>query len=64
MNTFKEKLSSRKFLVTFAGIITVISNNYFDLKLSQDTVFGVVSMIAAYVLGQGYADGKKAEKGE
>lgn len=57
-----KKLLSRKLLVTIAGVIVVIGNDYFNLKLSNDTVFGVVSMIAAYVLGQGYVDGKKEAK--
>jgi hypothetical protein len=60
----KAKLTSRKFLVTIAGVITVIANNYFDLKLSEDSVFGIVSMVAAYVLGQSHVDAKKAQKGE
>jgi len=60
----REKLSSRKFLVTVAGIITVIGNDYFELGLSKESVFSVVSVIAAYVLGEGYADGKRALKGE
>jgi hypothetical protein len=55
----KEKLSSRKFLFTVAGVIVVIGNSYFSLHLSNESVFGVVSMIAAYVLGQSHVDAKK-----
>ncbi|MDR7237104.1 hypothetical protein [Neobacillus drentensis] len=55
----KKKLSSRKFLVTVAGVITVIANNYFDLKLDNDSVFAIVSLVAAYVLGQSHVDAKK-----
>lgn len=58
----KKKLGSRKFLVTLAGVLTVIANDYFDLGLDKDTVFGVVSMVAAYVLGQGYVDAKKVKE--
>lgn len=57
----KKKLSSRKFLVTLAGVLTVVFNDYFGFGLNGDTVFALVSMIAAYVLGQGYVDGKKQE---
>lgn len=57
----KAKLGSRKFLVTLAGVITVVANNYFDLKLSNESVLGIVSMIAAYVLGQAHVDAKKGE---
>lgn len=59
----KAKLGSRKFLMTVAGVITVLANNYFDLKLSTDTVFGVVTMVAAYVLGQSHVDAKNVQKG-
>jgi hypothetical protein len=59
----KKKLSSRKFLVTVAGVITVIANDYFDLGLNGDSVFAIVSMVAAYILGEGYADGKRKEDG-
>jgi hypothetical protein len=52
-------LTSRKFLVTVAGVITVVANNYFDLKIDNDSVFAVVSLIAAYVLGQSHVDAKK-----
>lgn len=62
MNTLKEKLGSRKFLLTVAGVITVVANNYFNLHLSDDTVFGIVTMVASYVLGQGYVDSKKVDK--
>jgi cyanophycinase-like exopeptidase len=55
----KKKLGSRKFLVTLAGVLTVIANDYFGFGLDKDTVFGIVSMVAAYVLGQGYVDAKK-----
>jgi hypothetical protein len=52
-------LTSRKFLVTVAGVITVVANNYFDLKLDNDSVFAIVSLVAAYVLGQSHVDAKK-----
>ncbi|WP_419955950.1 hypothetical protein ACN6MT_11415 [Neobacillus niacini] len=64
MDKLKAKLSSRKFLVTLAGVITVIANDYFQLGLNGETVFAVVSMVASYVLGQGYVDGKKVLKGD
>jgi hypothetical protein len=55
----KKKLGSRKFLVTAAGVLTVIANDYFNLGLNGDSVFAIVSMIAAYVLGQSHVDAKK-----
>jgi hypothetical protein len=59
-----KKLASRKFIVTVAGVITVVANDYFQLGLEKETVVSVVSLIASYILGQGYVDGKKAVRGE
>lgn len=64
MKKLKETLSSRKFLITVAGVITVIANDYFNLGLNGESVFAVVSMVASYVIGQGYVDGQKVIKGE
>ncbi|MDF2792070.1 MAG: hypothetical protein K0S80_5172 [Neobacillus sp.] len=58
----KNKLSSRKFIVTVAGVITVIANDYFKLGLDKESVVSVVSLIAAYVLGQAHVDAKKVAK--
>jgi hypothetical protein len=52
-------LTSRKFLVTVAGVITVVANDYFNLKLDNDTVFSLVSLVAAYVIGQSHVDAKR-----
>jgi hypothetical protein len=60
----KQKLTSRKFLVTLAGVITVITNDYFELGLNNESVFALVSMVASYVIGQGYVDGKKVVRGD
>ena len=62
MGKIKETITSRKFLLTLAGIIVVVGNQYFGMHLNQDTVFGTVTLISSYVLGQGYVDGKKVSK--
>jgi hypothetical protein len=64
MKKLKETLSSRKFLFTVAGVVTVVANDYFNLGLDRETVFAVTTSVVGYVLGQGYVDGKKALKGE
>jgi hypothetical protein len=58
MNKFK----SRKFLTTVAGVITVIANDLFELGLDGDTILALVTLVAGYVVGQGYVDGKKVDK--
>mgnify|MGYP003574951573 CR=1 FL=1 len=57
-----EKLKSRKFLTTVAGVITVIANDMFDLGLDGETILALVTLVAGYVVGQGYVDGKKVQK--
>lgn len=58
----RQKLKSRKFLATVAGVITVIANEGFDLGLDRESVFAIVTLIVSYVVGEGYVDGKKVEK--
>lgn len=57
-----EKFKSRKFLTTLAGVITVIANDMFDLGLDGDTILALVTLVAGYVVGQGYVDGKRVDK--
>jgi hypothetical protein len=59
MDGLKKKLSSRKLIITVSGIITVIANDYYNLGLEQESVLSVVGLMATYVLGQGYVDGKE-----
>jgi hypothetical protein len=64
MQTLKQKLSSRKFLVTVAGLITVIGNDYYGLGLEKETVLSAVGLMMSYVVGQGYVDGKERSKSQ
>jgi hypothetical protein len=61
MGKVKETLGSRKFLVTLSGVIVVVANEYFGWSLNTETVLGIVTMVASYVIGQGYVDGKRKE---
>jgi hypothetical protein len=58
LNELKKKLSSRKFIITVSGVITVIANDYYNLGLDNQSVVTMVGLMASYVLGQGYVDGK------
>lgn len=62
MKKFVETITSKKFIVTVSGVIVVIANDYFGLKLDNETVFGIVTMVSTYVLGQAHVDGKKVQK--
>lgn len=62
MNKLKEMFTSKKFLVTVSGVIVVVSNSYFGMHLSNNSVLGIVTMVVTYVVGQSHVDGKKANK--
>jgi len=55
-------LSSKKFQVTVAGIIIIITNRY-GLDLDEDNITKIIGLIGAYVISQGAADfGKEAKQ--
>lgn len=58
------KFKSRKFWLTIAGVAVTVCNEIFDMGLDREAVLTIVGSIAAYVLGQGIVDAKKAEAGE
>jgi hypothetical protein len=62
MKKLKEMLVSKKFIVTSAGVIVVVANDYFGLHLDKETIIGVVTMVVTYVAGQSHVDGKKVSK--
>ena len=63
MMDFKEILfelirdvKSRKFLLALAGIVLVVSNNYFDLGLSIGELIVSVAPAGLFILVEGIAD--------
>jgi len=50
-----ELLSSKKFLVLVAGLLTVLAGRL-GLDLDEETSNRIVAMIVAYLVGQGLAD--------
>jgi len=60
--TVKEFLTSKKFITAVVGIIITAAAKH-NLNLDEQQVYGVVAVIVAYILGQGWADsGKEAAK--
>ena len=55
-----ERLQARKFWVTVLTGTVLLVADALDVKLDEATVQWVVVTVVGYVLGQGYADGKKA----
>jgi hypothetical protein len=59
----KTLLKSKKFLVSLSGVLFVLLNQTLGLNIPEATVAEVVGLMAAYVIGQGFADkGKEAVK--
>lgn len=56
-----EKLKSRKFWMAVVGAGLVVANEGLGLNLPEEAVMTVAGMLIAYILGQAYVDGKKAE---
>jgi hypothetical protein len=51
-------IKSRKFVATVAGVVTVIANEAFGMKLDNESVVSIVALIMTYVLGQSHVDSK------
>lgn len=49
------KLGGRKFLMAIFGVIAVVAQSHFGV--SEQTTMTVAGVIAAYIFGQGVADG-------
>lgn len=57
-----EMLTSKKFIAMVAGfIVTVLAK--WKINIHPETIYSVVALIVAYIVGQGWADsGKEAAK--
>ena len=58
-----EKLKSRKFILVVATAILTICNDGLGLGLPTESILSIVGLVASYVVGQGYVDGKEKEAG-
>lgn len=56
-----QKLKSRKFILTVATAILTVCNDGLGLGLPSESIMQIVGLVAAYVVGQGYVDGKEKE---
>jgi len=54
-----EKLKSRKLWAFIGTILIILANYIFALKMPMDALMSLVGMSSAYILGQGYVDGKQ-----
>ena len=59
-----EKLKSRKFILVVATAMLTICNDGLGLGLPSESIMTIVGLVATYVLGQGYVDGKEKEAGQ
>ena len=54
-------LRSRKLWVTTGSMLLMFLNDRYQLGIDSETIIGMSGLGAAYVIGQSYVDGKKAE---
>lgn len=54
-----EKFKSRKFLLSLASTLFIALTEVFGLDISAQTYWGIVGVVAAYVLGESYIDSRK-----
>lgn len=52
----KAKLTSRKFWITVVTGLLVLANQAFELGLDEAAIGQFVTVVAAFVVGQGIAD--------
>jgi len=63
METLKALLGSKKFLASLAGVIIALVSALTSWHIPEDTLLGLLGVIASFVVGQGIADhGKEAAK--
>jgi len=60
----KSKLFSRKFILTVATALLTVLNDGLGLNLPSESILTITGVVAAYVIGQGYVDGKEKESGK
>ena len=56
MDLIRTLLASKKFVAAISAALFVLLNETLALGIDEDTVTQVVTVIAAYVVGQGIAD--------
>ena len=59
MRTFKDKLTSRKFLMALAGVVTGVA-----IIVSGNMTEGVITLLTSaisYIVAEGYIDGKSVQ---
>ena len=56
-----KKLKSRKFILVVVTAIITVFNDGLGLNLPTESIMTITGLVASYVLGQGYVDGKEKE---
>jgi hypothetical protein len=59
--TVKQKLSSRKFILTLVTAILLVVNEELQL-VEQETLKYIVGTVVAWILGESYVDASAARK--
>lgn len=51
MSKVKSLLLSRRFWVSAVGLAAVVTSDVFGIELNQEQIIGVITIVAAWVLG-------------
>lgn len=51
MSKVKSLLLSRRFWVSAVGLAAVVTSDVFGVELNQEQIIGVITIVAAWVLG-------------
>lgn len=55
------KFKSRKFILAIVGAILIILNEGLDMGINSETVLAFAGLLAVWISGESYVDGKRAE---
>lgn len=55
------KFKSRKFILAIVGAILIILNEGLDMGIDSETVLAFAGLLAVWISGESYVDGKRAE---
>lgn len=58
MSKVQALLSSRRFLVAVAGVMAVLSEQLFGVKLTEDQLLAVMTIASAWVVGDSLRETK------
>lgn len=60
--SWKERLSSRKFLLPTATFVLIVINEIAGLAVNREAYWAIVALVVFFVTGEAYVDGQAVKK--